>query len=221
MASKKEEIENRKLILPGEEIISSIDYLPGRNCFREGNSIYSKKLGIIHVTNRVISVIPLSGAYIPKAGDMVIGEVSDIQSNGWIIDIKAGHDAYLPLSGVREFIDTNKTDLSRVYAVGDVIYAKINSASGDSIQLSMQDTRARKFVSGRLAKISSAKVPRLIGKEGSMIKLVKDRCKCRINVGQNGLIWFEGEDEEKAIKIFKMTEEEAQKDGLTDKISKI
>ena len=53
----------------------------------------------------MISVIPLSGVYVPKGGDMVIGKVQDIQSSGWVIDINSISDAYLPLSGVREFID--------------------------------------------------------------------------------------------------------------------
>jgi len=214
------EENQRKLVLPGEEIISSLDYLPGKNCFREGNSIYSKKLGTSYTSNRVVSVIPLSGVYLPKEGDMVIGEISDIQSNGWVVNINSVHDAYLPLSGVRGFIDTRKTDLSRVYALGDMIYAKIsNLIGGDSIHLSMQDSRARKFTSGRVVNISPAKVPRLIGKEGSMIKLVKDKTGSRISVGQNGVIWFEGGDEERSIELFKLIEEEAHTNGLTDKIS--
>jgi len=213
--------EKRKLILPGEKVINSIDFLPGRNCFREGNSIYSKKLGMVQTKNRVISVIPLSGVYIAKAGDMVIGEIIDIQSNGWVVNVNSVHDGYLPLSGVRDFIDTSRTELSSVYALGDVIYAKISGASGDSIHLSMQDARSRKFTTGRVAKISPVKVPRLIGKEGSMINIVKDKTKCKISVGQNGLIWLEGENEDKAIEIFRIIDEEAQKDGLTDRISKM
>jgi exosome complex component RRP4 len=219
MAKKDEQLEEKKIIIPGEEIISSMDYLPGRNCYREGNSIYSKKLGIIHLMNRVISVIPLSGVYIPKSGDMVIGEVVDIHSNGWVVDIKSTHDAYLPLSGVRRFIDTNKTDLSTVYAIGDVLYAKISSSSADSTHLSMQDIRAKKFISGRFYTINTAKVPRVIGKEGSMIKMIKDKTDCRISVGQNGTIWFEGGDEKRTIEILDVIQSEAHKNGLTNKIS--
>ncbi len=217
----KEKQESRKLVLPGDELINSMDYLPGKNCFREGNSIFSKKLGLMQTTGRVIMVIPLSGVYMPKTGDMVIGEVTDIQSSGWVVDIKSVHDAYLPISGVRGFIDTSKTELSKIYDIGDTIYAKISMVSGDSIHLSMQDVRSKKFTTGRLIRISSAKVPRLIGKEGSMIRLVKDNTGCRISVGQNGIVWLEGGNEEKAIEVFKTIEEEAQKDGLTDKISKM
>ncbi len=211
--------DNRDFVLPGEEIVNSIDYLPGKNSFREGNSIYSKRIGLVNVKGRVISVIPLSGVYVPRPGDMVIGRIEDIHSAGWVIDINSVSDAFLPLSGVREFIDTTKTDLSRYYTVGDVIYGKINHANPHTIQISMQDPRAKKFRSGRIVPMSPSKVPRLIGKEGSMINMIKDASGCRINVGQNGMVWFEGDNEEKVIESIRIIEKEASLGGLTEKVS--
>ncbi|MFH1445238.1 MAG: exosome complex RNA-binding protein Rrp4 [Nanoarchaeota archaeon] len=210
---------DKEIVVPGEELVKSMDYVPGKNCFREGDSILSKKLGMVHINNRVISVIPLSGAYLPRTGDMVIGKVEDIQSNGWLIDVRAPYQAFLPLSGVKEFIDTNKTLLSSVFGPGDYIYTKINSASGDSIHLSMQDNMCRKFNNGQIIKIGSVKVPRLIGKQGSMINLIKNKTGCRINAGQNGFIWIEGENEDMAKKAIKMIDKESHISGLTDKIS--
>jgi len=212
--------KEREFVVPGDEIISSIDFLPGRNCFRDGNSICAKRLGIVNLDGRVISVIPLTGVYFPRVGDMVIGEVMDIQSNGWVVGINSAHDAYLPLSGVREFIDTSKTDLSRVYGMGEVIYARIGSVvSGNSIHLSMQDPRCRKFRSGRVVKMNPSKIPRLIGRQGSMIMMIKDLTGCRINVGQNGVICIEGEKEDLVIKAIEVIEHESQSEGLTDKVS--
>ena len=209
-------------VVPGDEIVKSIDYLPGKNTFREGDSIYAKKLGVVNISGRVVSVIPLSGVYSPKIGDMVIGEVTDIQSNGWVIDINASCEAYLPLSGVREYIDTNKTILSKVYGMGDLLYAKISAInqSSDSVYLSMQDSRSRKFTSGRIVRINPSKVPRLIGKMGSMINVIKDKTGCRISVGQNGFVWLDGDNTELALEAVKMIEKDAHKvNGLTEKIS--
>jgi exosome complex component RRP4 len=212
--------KEREFVVPGDEIISSMDFLPGRNCLREGNSIYAKRLGIVNLDGRVISVIPLTGVYFPRVGDMVIGEVEDVQSNGWVVNINSAHSAYLPLSGVREFIDTSKTDLSRVYGVGEVIYANIMSVvSSNSIHLSMQDPRCRKFRSGRIVRMNPSKIPRLIGRQGSMIMMIKDLTGCRINVGQNGVICIEGEKEDLVIKAIEVIEHESQSEGLTDKIS--
>lgn len=211
----------RDVVVPGDEIINSMDYLPGKNSFRKGNSIYSKRIGLVSIHGRVISVIPLSGVYIPKVGDMVIGKVKEIQSSGWIADINSTDRAYLPVSGIREFVDTGKTDMSKIYAVGDIIYAKINVANQSSLQLSMMDPRTRKFTSGMIVPISPAKVPRLIGKEGSMINLIKNKTNCRINVGQNGLVWFEGEKENLVTDSIRIIERDAIYEGLTDRISEL
>jgi exosome complex component RRP4 len=209
-------------IVPGEEIVSSMNYLPGKNCFREGNSIYAKKLGFVSINNKVISVIHLSCVYIPRIGDMVIAEIEDIQSSGWVVNINSAYDAYLPLSGIKDFIDTSKTDLSSIYKIGDMIYAKISSVSleADLVSISMQDVMARKLIGGRIVYINPAKIPRVIGKNGSMINLIKQKTGCKINVGQNGMIWLDGEKKELAIDALKMIEKESHTNGLTDKISK-
>jgi len=213
--------KDREFVVPGDEIVRSMDFLPGKNCFREGESLYAKRLGLVSVSNRVISVIPLNSVYIPKVGDMVVAQVMDIQSNGWVLDIEAPHDAFLPLSGIREYIDTTKTPLSTVYGLGDIVYAKVTVAQKDSIYLSMQDPRARKLTGGRIIKINPAKVPRLIGKAGSMVSMIKNKTGCKISIGQNGLVWFEGGKEDLVIKAIKMVEEEAYIEGLTDKIAKL
>lgn len=211
--------KERDFVVPGDEIIRSMDYLPGRNCFREGDSILTKRLGLVHIDNRVISVIPLSGVYIPKVGDMVIGEIQEIQNSGWVVDIKSVTSAFMPLSGVREFIDANRAKMSRHYDIGDTIYAKIHMVNGNSVHLSMQDPRARKLTTGRIVKMSPAKVPRVIGKQGSMISTLKSKTGCRISVGQNGLIWIDGEKIDIVIDIIETIEKESHLEGLTDRVS--
>jgi len=211
--------KNRDFVIPGDKIVETMDYLPGKNCFRKGDSVFAKKIGLVSVNGRVVSVIPLNEVYVAKPGDMVMGEVTEVQSNGWVVDINATVEAYMPLSGVREFIDTTKTDISRYYATGDVIYAKVSMANHSTVHLSMDDSRARKFRSGRVISFNPAKVPRLIGKQGSMISLIKGKTGCRISVGQNGLVWLEGESEELAIEAIKVVENESYIEGLTDRIS--
>jgi len=211
--------KEREFVIPGDELVKGMDYLPGRNCFRKGESILAKKIGLVSISGRVISVIPLNEVYIPKTGDMVVGEVIEIHSNGWVVDIQSLIEAYLPLSGVREFIDTSKDDLSRYYSVGDVIYAKVTVANQNTVHLSMDDSRSRKFRSGRVIEVNPAKIPRLIGKQGSMISLIKTKTGCRISAGQNGLVWLEGENEDLAIRAIQLVETESYREGLTDRVS--
>lgn len=216
------EANDRKVVLPGDKIIESMDYLPGRNCFREANSIYSKRLGVVYYKGRVIEVIPLSGAYMPEVGDMVIGTVVEVQYNGWQVDINCPYKAYLPLAGVRGFIEPSKTDISKIYGVGDVIYAKVSEVTPmKDIRITMKDPKTRKFEDGRVVKVSPVKVPRVIGKQGSMINTIKDKTDCRISVGQNGIIWLQGEKEDLAAKAINEIENNSQIPGLTDHIGKL
>ncbi|MFH1364339.1 MAG: KH domain-containing protein, partial [Candidatus Aenigmatarchaeota archaeon] len=162
-----------------------------------------------------------SGVYSPKVGDMVMGKITELQSSGWIVDIDSYFDAYMPLSNVNEFIDTRRTTLDKYYAIGDVIYAKVVVVNGDSIHVSMQDTRSRKLRDGRIVKVNNAKVPRLIGKNGSMISLIKQGTNSRIRVGQNGFACLEDGNIELAVKAIKMIEKESHTEGLTEKISEL
>jgi exosome complex component RRP4 len=214
--------KERDFVTPGEKIVDSMEFLPGRNCFREGNGIYAKKLGLLYIEGRVLSVIPLNGVYMPSKEDMVIGKVTDVQSNGWVIDINCPYQAYLPLSGVRGYIDSSKTDMSKIYDVDEMIYGKVNMVNSSmSVHISMYDRMCRKFSGGRLIKVNPAKVPRVIGKNGSMIDMIKTKTDCRVVVGQNGIIWLEGEKESFVVEIIRFIEDNSHMDGLTNEVEKI
>ena len=74
---------------------------------------------------------------------------------------------------------------------------------------------------GIVFKINSNKVPRVIGKEGSMIKIIRDYTNCNITVGQNGYIWIKGdkiEDELFAKKAILFITENSFVEGLTEKV---
>ena len=115
----------------------------------------------------------------------------------------------------------SKTDITRYYDVGDVIYAKVlNVAKSRSITLTMNDYRAKKLTGGMTLNITPSKVPRLIGRQGSMIELIKKNTGCQIVVGQNGVVWVKGENTAKAIEVIRIIENDAHTVGLTDKITK-
>ena len=78
----------------------------------------------------------------------------------------------------------------------------------------------RKLQGGRIFKVNPNKVPRIIGKQGSMVSMIKLATNCKIIVGQNGLIWIEGtpQEEKVAVDTILMIEREAHKSGLTDRV---
>jgi len=215
-------IEERKIVIPGEEIASGMDFLPSSGTFRDGEKILASKLGLVEVRNRVVRVIPLKGVYSPVRGDLLIGVIADVGFSGWPVDIGASAPVNLPVGeAVRDRVELLKSDISRYFDIGDIIVTKVMNVSKSRIvQLTMRDYGLKKLRGGRVIKLSPSKVPRLIGKKGSMVGMIKDYTNCDINVGQNGYVWISGPVEgqflvEKAIDLI---EEQAHISGLTDKI---
>ncbi|MCL5018160.1 MAG: exosome complex RNA-binding protein Rrp4 [Candidatus Pacearchaeota archaeon] len=211
----------RKIVIPGEVISSGDDYLPGEGTERRGNEIVSIKFGLAEETNKLIKVIPLSGVYLPRRGNVVIGKVENITFNGWVININTADNAFLSIMEIPRYV--NKDDLREVMDMGDVVVAKIYSINKRGIDLTLKLKGLGKIEKGIIIQINPNKVPRVIGKEGSMVSLIKDETKCRITVGQNGLISIEGdkiEDELFAKKAILYIAENALMSGLTDEMAK-
>jgi len=211
----------RDIVIPGEDIGSTKTDRSGYGTFEEDGKIISKFVGILNKGN-FLSVVPLSGVYIPRADDKVIGFVTDVEKFGWIVDINSPWQGFLSVAeGVDEFVDIKKTNISRFFDVGDMIYAKIVDTKRGDVQITMRDPIARKLKGGVTIKITPSKVPRLIGKEGSMINIIKEKTGTIIRVGQNGVVWISGENVDKAIKAIKTIEEKSHIIGLTDEITKL
>jgi exosome complex component RRP4 len=216
-------IKERQLVIPGEELAEGMDNLPGEGAFREGEKILSMKVGLAHVDGRLLKVIPLGGKYVPKENDTVIGKIVDIGMYGWRVDYGWPFFATIPLKeGSREFIP-NGADLSQYYAIGDFVACKIIRIVGSKIiDASMKVPGAKKLTNGRLIEVQPTRVPRIIGKQGSMISLIKDTTGCFIIIGQNGKVWISGGEPDKqllAINAIRLIEEEAHGEGLTEKVS--
>lgn len=79
----------------------------------------------------------------------------------------------------------------------------------------------KKLTNGTIIKVTPTKIPRIIGKAGSMINLIKDKTGCELMTGQNGIVWIRGENKEKAIEIVLTIEKESHTLGLTEKIERM
>ena len=187
--------KEREIVTPGETIVSGSDYLPGEGTRRDGDEIVAERFGLIEHSGKLIKVIPLSGVFIPRRGNVIIGQVSDISFNGWMTDINAPQSSFLPLSEV--------------------------PIKQKGIDLTLDYKGLGKLEGGMIIFINPNKVPRVIGRAGSMIKLIKDETNSRITVGQNGLVWIRGdkvEDELLAKKAVMFVAENSFVSGLTDKV---
>ncbi len=216
MAEKEK--HERKLVIPGETIASGDDYLPGDFTYKEGDDIIASRYGLAEISGRVVKIIPVSGVFEPRRGNNVIGRVEDTNFSGWMIDIGGPYSSFLPLAECPRFINRNNID--EFAGIGDVLSVKIMGVKKGGVDLTLKSRGLGVLEGGRIIRINPHKVPRVIGKEGSMINLIKNKTHTEINVGQNGFIWIKGDTdgEKKAEDAIKLVESEASNDGLTDKV---
>jgi len=217
-------VSQRQLVLPGELLAHGPRVRAGENTYRIGDRVYSNRVGLVNISGNTISVIALRGSYyLPNVGDVVLGMITDVGLNGWSVDIRAPYNGFLPLSEVSDKpLNPKRDELPKVLDVGDLVLAKVIAFDRTRPPLlTIKDKGLGKLQNGHLVEISPIKIPRLIGKRGSMINMIKRETGCRITVGQNGWILIncrrpglEGLVETAIKKI----EEEAHTTGLTDRI---
>ena len=202
--------ERRELVVPGD-LLAEGDYEPGENVYKEDDKI---------------SVIALRSFYVPKPGDIVIGDVVDVGVSSWAIDIRAPRLAVLRATEVvgRPF-RSDKTELTKILNVGDTVIAKVKAYDRTrSPMLTIGEPGLGKIRHGRIVRITPSKVPRLIGKKGSMISMLKRETGCKIVIGMNGVVLVRcksPEDEELLIEAIEKIERESHVEGLTDRVAEM
>ncbi len=213
--------EANQVVAPGE-LLADGDHQLGENAYRIGTQIFSACIGLLEVDGNRVFVVPLKGGYLPRVGDLVAGRIVDIGLSGWSVDILAPYPAMLPASETPGPRGPRRRDLSETFDVGDMVLAQVLvfDRTRDPL-LTIKGPGLGKVATGRVVEISAAKIPRLIGRKGSMISMLKRETGCQITVGQNGvaLVWGKTPDAETlAVEAIYMVEREAHTRGLTDRI---
>jgi exosome complex component RRP4 len=212
----------RRYVIPGDKIAEG-NFRPLMNVVKAGNSIIATRIGIAETGRDGVKVIPLSGVYIPRVNDLVIGKIVDHSSLSWEVDINSCFSAHLPAQDVfgRDFSPA-RDDMNKFFAIGDMITARVMAFDRTrDPMLTVQDRDLGKIGQGELLKISATRVPRLIGKRGSMIQTIEQATQTRVLIGQNGIVVVTGRNPEGiqlAVRAIKMVEEEAHTANLTQRI---
>jgi exosome complex component RRP4 len=210
----------RKLVIPGDQLGEG---RAGHGAYEEDGKVFSGCVGLAEEKTGMHFVIPLSGIYNPKRGDGVIGKITEVSFSKWFVDINSPYEAVLSLADATdEFIDLTKTDMTKYFNYGELVFAEITTVSNTkNIQLSMRNRKCRKLRGGRLIKVTPAKVPRIIGKAGSMVEMIKEMTNTQIVVGQNGIVWVKGDHEDIAMDTIATIEKKSHVHGLTDHIKNL
>ena len=227
---------SRELVLPGEVLTEDVNnFIPGRGAIfnKERNKITSLCIGLKQIKKKYINVIPLRGFYTPKAGDKVLAIIVDKNPVKYKCDINSKDFGQLK---PKNTISQEKGRMGRMgrntrsyddvstemYKIGDVLIVKILSA--DRLNKPELTTVGRYLGmkrDGIVISIDPPKIPRVIGRNGSMIKMLKNLTKCNIFVTQNGRIWLKGDNiayERLLIGAIYKIASEAHTSGLTDRM---
>lgn len=215
-------VKEKDIVAPGDVMATGMDFIPADGAIREGDNILAAQVGIADVKGRLVKVIPLNGVYIPKRDDIVIGRVIDMTFSSWFVNVRYAYDAVLSLKDASSDFIERGADLSAYFAIGDAVVAKVcNVNKSMAIDITMKGPGLRKLTTGTIIEITPQKIPRVVGKQGSMISMIKEHTDCHIIAAQNGRVWVSGNDSEKerlAINAIKFIEDNAHMSGLTDKV---
>ena len=214
--------DKREIVIPSQFLGEIKNKKAGRGTFVENGKIYAEVLGVLSDNSNYINVIPLKGRYDPTEKDFVIGIVIEAMQSSWLVDINAAYPALLHVNEVPWDIEFGETE--RYLNQGDSIMAKVLQVDQEKkLQITLKDHNLYKIKGGLIIHVEPSKVPRIIGKKGSMISLLKKYTKSRIFVGQNGRIWIDGDEDgiNKVIETIEMIEDESLSYGLTNKIEEL
>lgn len=218
-------MNRRRYVIPGD-VVTTGPFRPEQNVILEGNKIISTMVGISEIYDDSAKVIPLTGKYTPKINDLVIGKVLSHTSLSWELDINSCYVGFLPAQDVfgRDF-SAHANELSSKLKSGDLVAARIANFDRTRDPLvTVSDRDLGKIDSGDLIEISPSKIPRLIGKKGSMIQIIELATDAAVTIGQNGWVVVSCDTPHgllKAKKAIQMVDENAHVANLTDQVKEM
>jgi len=213
-----------QFVLPGDVIVTG-DYRPEQNVILDGNRLMSTAVGFSEIKDNSVTVAPLTGLYTPKTDDLVIGKIVSHNALSWEVDINSYYPGILTAFDIfGKDYSASRDDLSLKLKTGDIILARIANVNSRDPLITIVGENLGKIDSGELIKISPTKIPRLIGKHGSMIQTIEASTNATITVGQNGFIVVSCDETNgllKALTAIRMVDEQAHIVDLTDKVKKM
>ncbi|HOZ35867.1 MAG TPA: RNA-binding protein [archaeon] len=193
----------KRIVIPGE-LIADQRKKVGENVFIKENKIYSSVLGLLNETDDFVSIVPLNGPYIPQENDPVVCVVRNVTANGYIIDVNSHSDCFFP-----------KSMITRELKIGQMLFARVKGVDG--VEVSELDN-INILPDGLIYSVSSVKIPRIIGKNDSMLNILKKYTSSNILVGRNGWIWYVSKNGNLLEKALSLIVTNSQKSNLTNTI---
>lgn len=135
--------EKKKIVVPGEEVGTSEEYLPGEGTYEKDGKILSAQVGMVEYDedDMVVKTKAANPIVEIERGDIVIGTVVMVRDTMVVIDIKKVEGKERTISGdasgtihVSKASQAYVKDLKNEFRIGDYVRAKVIQAK-PSVQL--------------------------------------------------------------------------------------
>lgn len=190
----------KKIVVPGELLTEERKRM-GENVYSSQGKIYSNTLGLFQEDGNTASVVALKGRYVPMRDDLIVGIVAMDVHAGYLVDINSFYYSFVSKKEIRDSLKP-----------GSIVSGKIMEVS-ETHETSLGFVRV--FYGGEVILVPPVKVPRMIGKNGSMLDVLKRGTGSNVMIGRNGLVWAKGGDTSLLKIALKKIDQESHKEHLT------
>ncbi len=133
----------KKIVIPGEEIATTEEFLVGEGTYESKGRIFSSFLGTVKLdaSEKVATVEPLNPLVTLNTGDIVIARVTDVKNSMVLADVVRVEGRERNVSGetmgsihISKISQGYTEDVWREYRIGDIIRAQVEQVK-PSLQL--------------------------------------------------------------------------------------
>ena len=135
--------EKKKVVVPGDEVGTSEEYIPGEGTYEENGKILSSQVGVVRYNDdeMIVETKPLNPVVEVERGDIVLATVTMVRDTMVVVDIKKVEGKDRAIAGdtsgtihVSKASQAYVKDLKKEFKIGDYVRAKVMQAK-PSIQL--------------------------------------------------------------------------------------
>lgn len=150
--------------------------------------------GLVEITDRVVSVKGRLSRYMPEIGDIIVGRITEVAGNKWLVDINSSQSGIMLLSNVtepggmlRRRERGDELSMRQLFDQSDLVVAEVQRVSAEGVA-SLHTRAAEKY--GKLVSFG-----RLVSVNPSLIKRSKHQFvslpqyQCTLIIGINGNVW--------------------------------
>lgn len=195
---------SRKIVIPGELVTTERKRL-GQNVFLRDGKIFSDSVGFVEETDTTASVVALEGFYNPQPGDVVVGIVASEKFSVYLVDINSFYLSTVSKKELRDPLQPLSIVSAKVIKINELKEIELGNV--------------RVLFGGEVFDVNPIKVPRVIGRNGSMLEILKKWTKANFFVGRNGKIWASNGNLLLLKLAVKMIADRAHEENLTNRIA--